>query len=306
MADQVKGRNGGGTGKGPDLNGRRSARTWPPSAVPADIPIPPVAEPRPGVWSVPIPLLGNPLRYVVVYVIETVNGLVMIDAGWGDDASWQALTAGMAEIGARVADVTGVLVTHLHPDHYGLAPRIRRESGAWVALHPADLHMMATDAAGADAMMASQQRWLKMAGAPQSAVDALFSARERIHRALISSPPDVLLKSGERVDVAGYDLIGLHITSVGYMRFTRRPASGPSPSGKSRPRRPGNGAGRGWSRSCAARRPAKRMLTLLFSSGAVWLCAASRKTGRRAGRRALARKRAVPDSPSDASNYLLS
>ena len=30
------------------------------------------------------------------------------------------------------------MVTHIHPDHYGLAGRIREASGAWVALHPAD------------------------------------------------------------------------------------------------------------------------------------------------------------------------
>ena len=36
------------------------------------------------------------------------------------------------------ATCKGVLVTHIHPDHYGLAGRIREASGAWVALHPAD------------------------------------------------------------------------------------------------------------------------------------------------------------------------
>ena len=30
------------------------------------------------------------------------------------------------------------MVTHIHPDHYGLAGRIRETSGAWIALHPAD------------------------------------------------------------------------------------------------------------------------------------------------------------------------
>ena len=30
------------------------------------------------------------------------------------------------------------MVTHIHPDHYGLAGRIREASGAWISLHPAD------------------------------------------------------------------------------------------------------------------------------------------------------------------------
>ena len=28
------------------------------------------------------------------------------------------------------------MVTHIHPDHYGLAGRVREESGAWIGLHP--------------------------------------------------------------------------------------------------------------------------------------------------------------------------
>lgn len=182
----------------------------PPRAVPADIPLPAVAEPRPGIWSVPIPLEGNPLRYVVVYVIEVPGGLAMIDAGWGDELSWQALTAGLSTIGAGVADVRSVLVTHVHPDHYGLAPRIRESSGASVGLHPADLHMLARNTVEADELLGEQRGWLEMAGAPQSAIDDLNATRERIHRILILSPPDVLLEPGQRVNVPGYDLMAIH------------------------------------------------------------------------------------------------
>ena len=34
------------------------------------------------------------------------------------------------------------MVTHIHPDHYGLAGRIREASGAWIALHPADAELI--------------------------------------------------------------------------------------------------------------------------------------------------------------------
>ena len=44
----------------------------------------------------------------------------------------------LAVAGYAIGDVQGVLVTHIHPDHYGLAGRIRETSGAWIALHPAD------------------------------------------------------------------------------------------------------------------------------------------------------------------------
>ena len=45
------------------------------------------------------------------------DGLVLIDAGWGAEESWRALRDALESIGAGVADVRGVLVTHMHFDH---------------------------------------------------------------------------------------------------------------------------------------------------------------------------------------------
>ncbi|MFB9393989.1 MBL fold metallo-hydrolase [Streptomyces coeruleoprunus] len=91
-----------------------------------------------GVWSVAVPIPDNPLGHTLVHVVDTDRGPVLIDAGWDDPASWDALTAGLAALGTRVADVHGVVVTHHHPDHHGLSGRVREASGAWIALHPAD------------------------------------------------------------------------------------------------------------------------------------------------------------------------
>src|SRR5437660_819567 len=101
-------------------------------------PLPPVEQVRPGLWSVPVPIPNNPLRYVLVYVFETDRGPFMVDAGWNTDNAYDTLCAGLAHAGFAITDVQGVMVTHIHPDHYGLAGRVREASGAWVALHPVD------------------------------------------------------------------------------------------------------------------------------------------------------------------------
>jgi glyoxylase-like metal-dependent hydrolase (beta-lactamase superfamily II) len=113
----------------------------------AQIPLPPVDEVLPGLWVIPVPIPINPLRYVLVHAFEsTGDGLVLVDAGWDTPEAWGGLTDGLATIGADVADVRGVLVTHIHPDHYGLAARVRSASGGWVALHPADAALRRLDA----------------------------------------------------------------------------------------------------------------------------------------------------------------
>jgi len=100
-------------------------------------PLPPVERIRPGIWSVPVPLPNNSLRYVFVYVFETDSGPYCVDAGWNTDEAFAALDAGLGELGASMRDVQGVLVTHIHPDHYGLAGRVREASGpGWRSTRP--------------------------------------------------------------------------------------------------------------------------------------------------------------------------
>lgn len=101
--------------------------------------VPPVQSVRPGVWAVPMPLPGHPILYSIAYLVEAgPAGLLLVDAGYASDACWCALRDGLSAVGAQVADISAVVLTHNHPDHYGLADRIRAESGCWVALHEAD------------------------------------------------------------------------------------------------------------------------------------------------------------------------
>ena len=44
--------------------------------------LPPVEQVRPGLWSIPVPIPNNPLRYVLVYALELGGGgVAIVDAG---------------------------------------------------------------------------------------------------------------------------------------------------------------------------------------------------------------------------------
>ena len=111
---------------------------------------------RPGLWSIPVPIPNNPLRYVLVYAFELRGGGVgLVDAGWNTDDAWAALSDGLATAGGSISDVRAVLVTHIHPDHYGLAGRVREASGAWIGLHPADAVMLESRYGNTDELVAN-------------------------------------------------------------------------------------------------------------------------------------------------------
>ncbi|MBO3746435.1 MBL fold metallo-hydrolase [Streptosporangiaceae bacterium NEAU-GS5] len=170
--------------------------------------IPDVELVRPGLWSIPVPIPVNPLRYVLVYALELPDGVAIIDAGWNTDEAYNALVAGLAVAGYAITDVKGALITHIHIDHYGLAGRIREMSGAWIGLHPADaalLHGRYDDEA-IDALVAKEKALLERCGVPAGAAEELAAASMMIRHMVTMAKPDRLIEDGERLDLPGWDL----------------------------------------------------------------------------------------------------
>ncbi|MGH9017642.1 MAG: MBL fold metallo-hydrolase [Acidimicrobiales bacterium] len=168
--------------------------------------LPPVEQVRPGLWSIPVPIPDNPLRYVLVYAFELDNGVAIVDAGWNTDDAWLALTNGLTEAGGSISDVRAVLVTHIHPDHYGLAGRVRQESGAWIGLHPDDAEMLQARYIDTDDLLARMRVFLEDAGVPARKLPDLNMASMMIRDQVHMAEPDVMFEDGRLVDVPGWDL----------------------------------------------------------------------------------------------------
>jgi len=172
---------------------------------PVTKPLPPVERVRPGLWSIPVPL-PIVLGHVFVYAFETDQGPYIVDAGWNTDEAFDALSAGLGQAGFDITDVRGVMVTHIHADHYGLAGRLRDTSGAWIALHPADAALIHDRYEEPDDLLLRMNGYLRHLGAPQSDIDALTNAAMPVRPFVELAQPDVLLDDGDRPDIPGWDL----------------------------------------------------------------------------------------------------
>ncbi|HLG92416.1 MAG TPA: MBL fold metallo-hydrolase, partial [Acidimicrobiales bacterium] len=168
--------------------------------------LPPVEKVRPGLWSVPVPIPDNPLRYVLVYVLELDSGVAIVDAGWDTEAAWRALNAGLEEAGGSISDVRAVLVTHIHPDHYGLAGRVRKASGAWIGLHPADAQMLKARYIDTDELLEHMTALMRDSGVPEQTLPDLKMASMAIRSQVDMAEPDVAFEDGARVELPGWDL----------------------------------------------------------------------------------------------------
>ncbi|MGW5861132.1 MBL fold metallo-hydrolase [Streptomyces sp. NPDC055239] len=92
---------------------------------------------QPGVHRVPLPLPNDGLHAVNVYLLENLaddDGIVMIDGGWAIPEARKALEEAMAAIGRDLGDISHILVTHIHSDHYTNAVELRRLLGSRVYL----------------------------------------------------------------------------------------------------------------------------------------------------------------------------
>jgi glyoxylase-like metal-dependent hydrolase (beta-lactamase superfamily II) len=172
-------------------------------------PLPPVERVRPGLWSVPVPLPNNSLRYVFVYVFETDRGPFLIDAGWNTDDALAALSEGMRHLGSDISEVQGVLVTHIHPDHYGLAGHIRDLSGAWIALHPADAALIHDRYEAPTDLLERVGAMLRRMGAPPEELATLQNASMPVLPFVESVRPDVLMEDGDKPEIPGWDLAAI-------------------------------------------------------------------------------------------------
>jgi glyoxylase-like metal-dependent hydrolase (beta-lactamase superfamily II) len=184
-------------------------------------PLPPTEAVRPGLWSISVPFPDNPLGYTLVYLIESDRGPVLVDAGWDDDESWDALVEGFRTAGTDVSECYGVLVTHVHPDHHGLSGRVREASEAWVAMHERDAitverlsstmeqdHRDREPAQTLPDFTDGLMAVLLDAGASEDELAAAPSptVRRRVRRFRPLAAPDRSVDDGARVDVPGWDI----------------------------------------------------------------------------------------------------
>jgi glyoxylase-like metal-dependent hydrolase (beta-lactamase superfamily II) len=173
--------------------------------------LPPVERLAGDLWSIPVPIPNNPLRYVSSYAFASGGGLVLLDTGWSAESSWEALVAGLSSIGAALSDVRGVLVSHMHMDHLGLAGRVREASGAWIAMHPADTALVAgAEQRDAAQVVAREVAFLVSLGASADEAAAAVGSVAAYQRFISLAVPDRALSDGDLADVPGWRLRAVH------------------------------------------------------------------------------------------------
>lgn len=161
-------------------------------------------EVAPGIFRLPIPLPDNPLGTVNVYAVRGDDGLRLIDCGWNTPQAYAALSSELAALGEGVAGLREILVTHIHPDHFGLAGRLVEESGARLLMQRLEAAFVQARYEDIRALVAEMEAWLRINGVPPDQLEAMAFGSSMMLGGVGPRPPDVLLDGGEELPWGRY------------------------------------------------------------------------------------------------------
>ena len=157
------------------------------------------AEVLPGVWRLPLPLRDSPLGHVNTYLVRSDTGYLLVDCGWDTVDTLKALEGHLRALDIRFADVRHLVVTHIHPDHYGLAGRLREITTAELSFHRLERLYIESRYANADELLEEMREWLRLNGTPQAELDQLSRGSTGMLSRVQIAYPDKTLDGGEEI-----------------------------------------------------------------------------------------------------------
>jgi glyoxylase-like metal-dependent hydrolase (beta-lactamase superfamily II) len=149
--------------------------------------------------KLPVPIPNNQLADVNVYLIQGENDWMLVDTGWNTEEAFDALGRQLREIGISFEDVSRIIITHFHADHYGLTGRLKQLSKATIALHQVERDLIDSRYIDMDNLLAEIAQWLRLHGVPERELPRLQKASLGVRKFVLPASPEIALKGGEKI-----------------------------------------------------------------------------------------------------------
>jgi len=159
-----------------------------------------------GVHQIKSPCPGDASWYTNVYVIEGSNGHILVDSGWDSQESLWALQEGIKAANLKLRDITKVVITHIHPDHYGLSSKIKQICGAQVAIHRIDAGFISPRYKDFANLIKKTGELLRQNGVPENELPQLKEASLWMNKYVTPDAPEVMLEDGDIISNDSFEL----------------------------------------------------------------------------------------------------
>lgn len=155
-----------------------------------------------------IPLEVFPNFWAYVYLVQKDGFRVLIDCGSGTEASHTNLLNGLQQVGLQPQDLTHVLLTHAHIDHYGGLSQLKPLMQAKIGVHELDVQTISHHEARLSLIGRRLAAFLAGAGLAEETHEQLLSIY-RFTKALYRSVPVDFTYGAVDMRVGPFEMIHL-------------------------------------------------------------------------------------------------
>jgi glyoxylase-like metal-dependent hydrolase (beta-lactamase superfamily II) len=177
---------------------------------PASKSSPIVQEIARSIYRIEIPLAEegrSMLSHVNAYLIEGNDSWWLIDTGWYTPKALAALEAALKSLNLTFTDITSIIITHSHPDHFGMAGRIKHLSPKTeILMNRWESDLIESRYIRFAEPQEKMTELMESHGVPTSLLNDLESAFMPALEFVTVTLPDHILYTGEIIHTGSYDL----------------------------------------------------------------------------------------------------
>jgi glyoxylase-like metal-dependent hydrolase (beta-lactamase superfamily II) len=155
-----------------------------------------------------IPLEAFPNFWAYVYLVQKDAYCVLIDTGSGTDSSDENLLSGLGHVGIRPSDLTHILLTHAHIDHFGGLAKLRPITNAQIGCHELDVQTVSHHEASLSLIGRRLAAFLAETGLPDETCEQILSIY-RFSKMLYRSVPVDITFEGSQTELGPFEFIHL-------------------------------------------------------------------------------------------------
>ncbi len=153
--------------------------------------------------------MAPPLRWVNSYILRGEEGVTIVDPGPRSNLTESEWRTALSELDISPRDIVSIVVTHHHPDHYGMAGYLQLLTGAEVFMsrraHEETERMWGEGSAMNDALLQLYRKH----GMPQSWYGQLPAHMESFLAQVTPSPEVTYWEEGDALVMGGRDWIAV-------------------------------------------------------------------------------------------------
>jgi glyoxylase-like metal-dependent hydrolase (beta-lactamase superfamily II) len=153
-----------------------------------------------GVWALRLPIPWEE-GHVNCFLLSDGDAVDMIDCGMSSEESLAMVWQAVARVGGPGARLRRLVVTHIHPDHYGGAGEIIGRGGAELYLHKLEVPMVHPRYLEIDQLIEEVRRYLRIHGVPEEEAGFLANSSRWIRDFVKPAEPALQLDGTELLEI---------------------------------------------------------------------------------------------------------